>query len=43
MFTFHSGPAEIKEFAETTISIEKETTGFGLGIVGGFDTYLVRK
>ncbi|KAL9951870.1 hypothetical protein ACROYT_G044609 [Oculina patagonica] len=33
-------PAEIKEFVETTITIEKETAGLGLGIVGGSDTYL---
>lgn len=32
--------AQIKEFAETTITIEKETTGLGLGVVGGSDTYL---
>ncbi len=36
-------PAEIKEFVETTITIEKETAGLGLGIVGGSDTYLVRR
>ena len=33
--------AQIKEFGETTITIEKETTGLGLGVVGGSDTYLV--
>lgn len=33
--------AQIKEFVETTITIEKETTGLGLGVVGGSDTYLV--
>ncbi|RMX40112.1 hypothetical protein pdam_00002322, partial [Pocillopora damicornis] len=32
--------AQIKEFVETTITIEKETTGLGLGVVGGSDTYL---
>lgn len=31
---------QIKDFVETTITIEKETTGLGLGIVGGSDTYL---
>lgn len=36
-------PKEIKEFVETTITIEKETAGLGLGIVGGSDTYLVGK
>lgn len=36
-------PKEIKEFLETTITINKETAGLGLGIVGGSDTYLVRK
>ena len=33
---------EIKEFTETTISIEKEAAGLGLGVVGGSDTFLVR-
>ena len=33
---------EIKEFTETTITIEKEATGLGLGVVGGSDTFLVR-
>jgi len=36
-------PKEIKEFVETTITINKETAGLGLGIVGGSETYLVRK
>lgn len=36
-------PKEIKEFVETTVTINKETAGLGLGIVGGSDTYLVRK
>jgi len=41
LFPFDSGdPKKIKEFVETTITIEKETTGLGLGIVGGSDTYL---
>ena len=33
---------EIKEFTETTITIEKEAAGLGLGVVGGSDTFLVR-
>lgn len=33
-------PKKIKEFVETTITIEKETAGLGIGIVGGSDTYL---
>jgi len=33
-------PKEINEFVETTITINKETAGLGLGIVGGSDTYL---
>ena len=38
----HSGnPPEIKRSTETTITIEKQTAGLGLGIVGGSDTYLV--
>ena len=40
---YKADPSEIKEFVETTITIEKETAGLGLGIVGGSDTYLVRK
>jgi len=44
LFPFDSGdPNKIKEFVETTITIEKETAGLGLGIVGGSDTYLVSK
>ena len=44
LFSLDSGdPKKIKEFVETTITIEKETAGLGLGIVGGSDTYLVRK
>lgn len=33
---------EIKEFTDTTITIEKEAAGIGLGVVGGSDTFLVR-
>ena len=44
LFSLDSGdPKKIKEFVETTITIEKETAGLGLGVVGGSDTYLVRK
>lgn len=35
--------AEAKESIQTSIVIEKETAGLGLEIVGGSDTYLVRK
>ena len=34
---------EIKESTETTVTIQKEAAGLGLGIVGGSDTFLVRK